>query len=83
MSKDNKNVILIVDDIEINRVILAETFRENYDILEAENGEEALKIINSDERVVAVLLDLLMPVMSGIDVLREMNKNGTDRKSVV
>ena len=77
MSKDNKNVILIVDDIEINRVILAETFRENYDILEAENGEEALKIINSDERVVAVLLDLLMPVMSGIDVLREMNKNGT------
>ncbi len=77
MSKDDKNVILIVDDIEINRVILAETFRENYDILEAENGEEALKIINSDERVVAVLLDLLMPVMSGIDVLREMNKNGT------
>ncbi|MCI8603463.1 MAG: response regulator [Ruminiclostridium sp.] len=76
MSKDDKNVILIVDDIEINRVILAETFRENYDILEAENGEEALKIIDSDERVVAVLLDLLMPVMSGIDVLREMNKSG-------
>ncbi len=76
MSKDEKNVILIVDDIEINRVILAETFRENYDILEAENGEEALKIIDSDERVVAVLLDLLMPVMSGIDVLREMNKSG-------
>ena len=76
MSKDDKNVILIVDDIEINRVILAETFRENYDILEAENGEEALKIIDSDERVVAVLLDRLMPVMSGIDVLREMNKSG-------
>ncbi len=76
MSKDDKNVILIVDDIEINRVILAETFRENYDILEAENGEEALEIIDSDERVVAVLLDLLMPVMSGIDVLREMNKSG-------
>jgi putative two-component system response regulator len=76
VSKDDKNVILIVDDIEINRVILAETFRENYDILEAENGEEALKIIDSDERVVAVLLDLLMPVMSGIDVLREMNKSG-------
>ncbi len=76
MSKDDKNVILIVDDIEINRVILAETFRENYDILEAENGEEALKIIDSDERVVAVFLDLLMPVMSGIDVLREMNKSG-------
>ena len=76
MSKDDKNVILIVDDVEINRVILAETFRENYDILEAENGEEALKIIDSDERVVAVLVDHLIPVMSGIDVLREMNKSG-------
>ena len=66
MSKDDKNVILIVDDIEINRVILAETFRENYDILEAENGEEALKIIDSDERVVCVFVYHLITVIRGI-----------------
>lgn len=75
MSKE-KNVILIVDDMEINRVVLAETFKDNYEIIEAENGEEALKVINSNDRIAAVLLDLLMPVMGGIDVLREMNKSG-------
>ena len=75
MSKE-KNVILIVDDMEINRVVLAETFKDNYEIIEGENGEEALKVINSNDRVAAVLLDLLMPVMGGIDVLREMNKSG-------
>ena len=65
MSKE-KNVILIVDDMEINRVVLAETFKDNYEIIEAENGEEALKVINSNDRVAAVLLDLLMPVMGGL-----------------
>ena len=49
MSKE-KNVILIVDDMEINRVVLAETFKDNYEIIEAENGEEALKVINSNDR---------------------------------
>lgn len=71
-----KNAILIVDDMEINRAVLAETFNDNYEIIEAENGEEALKVINTNDRVAAVLLDLLMPVMSGLDVLREMNKSG-------
>lgn len=73
---NEKNVILIVDDMEINRVVLAETFKDNYEIIEAENGEEALKVINSNDKVAAVLLDLLMPVMGGLDVLREMNKSG-------
>ncbi len=36
-----KNTILIVEDMEINREMLAEIFRDEYEILEAENGEEA------------------------------------------
>ena len=71
-----KNVILIADDTEIDRVVLAEIFKDNYEIAEAKNGEEALKAINSNDRLAAVHLDLMMPVMSGIDVLREMNKSG-------
>lgn len=73
---NEKNVILIVDDMEINRAVLAETFKDSYKIIEAENGEEALNVINSNDKVAAVLLDLLMPVMSGLDVLRDMNKSG-------
>lgn len=68
--------ILIVDDVDINRAILAEIFKEDYRILEACNGEQAIKIINNDIEVSAVLLDVLMPKVNGLDVLRCMNKTG-------
>lgn len=68
--------ILIVDDVEINRIILAEGFRDSYNIIEADNGRQAIDIINSDKQISAVFLDLIMPQISGLDVLREMNKSG-------
>ena len=53
--------ILIVDDMEINRAILAEGFKDEHEILEAADGEEALELIESNEHIAAVLLDLIMP----------------------
>lgn len=70
------NTILIVDDMEINRAILAEGFKDEYQILEASNGLQAIDIINSCENISAVLLDLVMPEMNGLDVLRQMNESG-------
>lgn len=67
--------ILIVDDLDINRELLKAGFEDSYDILEAENGREALDIIDR-QPVDAVLLDLVMPVMSGVEVLRHMNESG-------
>lgn len=77
MSK--KNTILIVDDIEINRTILAEIFKDEYNILEASNGVQALEIINGNT-ISALLLDLIMPEMNGLGVLEELNKNGKIKK---
>ena len=71
-----KNSILIVDDQEINRVLLAELFKDEYNIIEAENGQEALDIINEDNSIIAVMLDLIMPVMDGMSVLSELNRTG-------
>lgn len=71
-----KNSILIVDDQEINRVILAELFKDDYNVIQAENGEQALKIINSDNSIIAIMLDLIMPVMDGMSVLIELNRTG-------
>ncbi|MBD5128989.1 MAG: response regulator [Ruminococcaceae bacterium] len=71
-----KNSILIVDDQEINRVLLAELFKDEYNIIEAENGQEALDIINEDDSIIAVMLDLIMPVMDGMSVLSELNRTG-------
>lgn len=57
-------------------MILAEIFKEEYQILEACDGAEAIKIINREPAISAVLLDLLMPEINGLGVLKEMNKNG-------
>lgn len=73
---NSKKTILIVDDQEINRMLLKELFKDEYEIIEAENGEEALNIINSDKSLSAVLLDLVMPVMDGMSVLVELNRSG-------
>ena len=67
--------ILIVDDMEINRAILAEGFKDEHEILEAAGGEEALELIESNEHIAAVLLDLIMPKMDGLEVLRRMNES--------
>ncbi len=71
-----KKKILIVDDQEVNRVLLKELLRDDFDIIEAENGEQALKILNESTDITAVLLDLIMPVLDGMGVLAELNRTG-------
>lgn len=69
--------LLIVDDEEINRAILANLFDKEYHILEAADGREALDILEQqDDRVSAVLLDVIMPRMDGMAVLRELHDTG-------
>ncbi|MEG1292092.1 MAG: response regulator, partial [Lachnospiraceae bacterium] len=59
------NTILIVDDVEINREILALMFQQEYTILEAENGKEAIENMkNQMQSIAMVLLDLYMPQMN-------------------
>lgn len=67
--------ILIVDDSEINRDILSDMLSDEYEISEAENGEEAIALLKkpSDEFAV-ILLDIIMPKKDGFDVLKYMNK---------
>lgn len=71
-----KKTLLIVDDIEINRAILIEIFKEDYGIMEACDGAQAIEILNSNAEISAVLLDLVMPGINGLGVLKEMNRTG-------
>ena len=67
--------ILVVDDNEINRGILGEIFKDKYNILEAGNGLEAIKMMEQHSgKLAAVLLDIVMPEMDGYAVLEEMTK---------
>lgn len=66
--------MLIVDDVEINRVILSQFFQDDYAIVLAENGKQAWDIVRK-EPVNIVLADLVMPVMDGFTLLSLIKKD--------
>lgn len=71
-----RNKILIVDDSELNRSLLADMLCDEYEIMEAENGLEALKLMERHHFELSLfLLDIVMPEMDGFEVLAMMNKN--------
>lgn len=71
-----KQQILIVEDNEINREMLGAILSEDYIILEAENGQEALNILETNkENISLILLDVMMPVMDGYTFLDIVKKD--------
>jgi diguanylate cyclase (GGDEF)-like protein len=67
--------LLVVDDDAMNRDALSRRLtRTGYTVLTAENGPDALTLI-SENRVDAVLLDVMMPGMSGLDTLRHLRES--------
>lgn len=79
-SNKEKDVVLIVDDIEINRTILREMLYNDYKIIEASGGIKALDIVfgNTGAEPVlptAVLLDIMMPDMDGFQVLDKLKSD--------
>ena len=71
-----KRTILVVDDVRTERRILEHMLSEKYDVVLADNGEEALEILNEKKRQISlVLLDLVMPRKDGHQVLIEMSKD--------
>lgn len=67
--------ILIVDDSEMNRAILSDMLGEGYEIIEAQNGLEALEHLKKlTTKIDLILLDIMMPEMDGFEVLAVMNK---------
>lgn len=71
-----KKTILIIDDMELNRQILAMSLSEKYNTVEAENGLEAMKILAGRRGEISlILLDILMPVMDGFAFLKEIQED--------
>lgn len=72
--------VLVVDDNMIDRMMLSKVLESNkYEVFEAENGIEALKIISSKEPDI-VISDIMMPEMDGYSLLREIRKTKTAKE---
>ena len=77
-----KYSILIADDEIGIRELLKELFKDKYNILIANNGEKAIKILNNENPNVA-LLDIRMPKKNGIEVLEHINKKKINTKPII
>lgn len=70
-----KETILIVDDSALKRMVLIEILgKENYTFLEAENGQQAVELLDCHPEVDLLLLDITMPEIDGFGVLEIMNQ---------
>ena len=75
MKQMRKKKILIVDDSEMNRDILTGMLEDEYEIVEAEDGEKAIEIMKEGRFGFSiVLLDITMPKLDGFGVLRVMQE---------
>jgi len=71
---DNKRTILSIDDSPINNKLIEAYFRKDYNIVSKDGGQEALNWLE-DNLPDAILLDVMMPVMDGMDVLEKLKEN--------
>jgi putative two-component system response regulator len=71
--------ILIVDDESFNITILVDLLKDDYKTLIAKNGEQALKRAQSKNQPDLILLDVMMPVMDGYEVCRQLKRNPDTR----
>ena len=73
---DKKRKILLVEDEQVNQEILQACLQGTYEVLPAMTGAEALEIIDREQETLSmVLLDLMLPDMHGMDILRRMRKD--------
>ena len=71
-----KHTILVVDDARHNRTALREILNDNYIVLEAENGQNALAVLEEKyQAVTVIILDLIMPDMSGLELLEIFHRD--------
>jgi PleD family two-component response regulator len=84
LAAEDKREMLVVDDMEFNRAVLAGNFDAEYTVVEKENGSEAWKYLEEHYMdVEIVMLDLLMPVMDGFQLLNKIRSDERMREMPV
>lgn len=71
----SRKILVVEDDEGIRETIRFALELEGYDVLTAENGRVALSVLESKANPVLILLDLMMPVMSGWEFIEELKKD--------
>jgi len=75
--------ILVVDDEEGIRESLKLILGDHYDIILTDSGEQALRLVEGDPAIALVLMDIKMPKVDGLDVLKEMKAKRPSLKVIM
>ena len=70
----NKKILLVEDDLDIQENLKLFLEMEGYSVMSAMNGQIALDILKSGEKPFLILLDLMMPIMNGYELLAVLKK---------
>ena len=81
LQEGEKSTILVVDDEEIIRDLCSRALKD-YRVLEADNGRDALQILNH-EHVDLILVDVMMPIMNGLDLLQQVKDRDAEQLFIV
>ncbi len=68
------NTVLVIEDNIVNRKVLYKILEDEYNVLEAQNGEEGLAMLQANPQTAAVILDLVMPVMDGFAFMSKIKE---------
>lgn len=77
MEKKSPWVCIIEDDVYINKAYASKFAHENISVKIAEDGEQGMQLLKSDDKPSLILLDLMLPKKNGFEVLEEIKKNPT------
>ena len=72
--EDKKVLLIVEDDLALAKALVGKFSKENFQLLEAKNGEEGLKLA-LDKKPDLILLDIVMPRMDGISMLKELRQD--------
>jgi len=79
---EKKKTILVVDDmVQIRKILRFSLLKEGYNVILANNGEEALKHAFDNDSIDLIILDIMMPKMDGYEVTKKL-KNSDSTKDI-
>jgi DNA-binding response OmpR family regulator len=78
----NKTILIVEDEVSLRKALADTLEKENFIVLEAENGKEGVKQALQNHPDL-ILLDLLMPIMNGIDALKHIRQDSWGAKAPV
>ncbi|MFH2138989.1 MAG: response regulator [Candidatus Omnitrophota bacterium] len=74
--------ILVIDDETVVGEVFISAFEE-YEIIPAANGEEALEVLDTSDKIDIIVLDVMIPGLSGLELIRQMRKHSPRSKIVI